>query len=258
MTAGQSRGRLLARLSLPTLIGLFCGVAPAFGATYDELRAAAVKTCQAIDPSDYRSGLYGNPDGYRSFYIQSECFQRAAIEFRDLKLCSFVRRRYSFFSSSWGYSSTQCLKLVAEGVATDRTFVEDIKRRYVQGPIRLRDFRVERNGNGRDYDIIPIFGDGFAHSYVLQLDILAASSPVLLERSSFHLTGSNEIRLFVRHGDLIGRFPGLTRNRPYTVRATLVLDIGNGGGSGYWSDAFLEGVYPIRDRSQSIDREVRF
>lgn len=257
MAAGQSRG-LLARWSVPTLIGLLCSVAPAFGATYDELRAAAVKTCQAIDPADYRSGLIGNPDGYRSYYVQSECFQRAAVQFRDETLCSHVRRRFSFFSSSWGYSTAQCRKLVAEGVAADRTVLEDIKRRYSQSPVRLRDFRVERNGNGRDYDIIPLFGDGFAHSYALQLEILGGNKPVPLERSSFHLTGHAQIRLFVRHSDLLARFPALMRDRPYTVRATLVLNVGNGGPSGHWSDPFVEGVFPIRERTQAIDKEVRF
>ena len=250
MAGSQSRGRR-ARLSLATVVGLSCGVGAGFGATYDELKAAAIKTCQAIDPAEYRSGLIGNPDGYRSYYVQSECFQRAAVEFRDNALCSRVRRRYSFFSSSWGYSTAQCEKLVAEGSAADRATVEDIKRRYLQGPVRLREFRVERN-------IIPLFGDGFAHSYVLQVDILATGSTVLLDRSSFHLTGRDEIRLFVRQSDLVRRFPELTRNRPYTVRATLLLDVGHGGPSGHWSDTFLEGVFPVRERSQSIEREVRF
>ena len=159
MAGSQSRGRR-ARLSLATVVGLSCGVGTGFSASYDELRAAAIKTCQAIDPAESRSGLIGNPDGYRSYYVQSECFQRAAVEFRDNALCSRVRRRYSFFSSSWGYSTAQCEKLVAEGAAADRATVEDIKRRYLQGPVRLREFRVERNGNGRDFDIIPLFGDG--------------------------------------------------------------------------------------------------
>jgi hypothetical protein len=257
MAGSQSR-RLQARLSLATVVGLSCGVGAGFSATYDELRAAAIKTCQAIDPAEYRSGLIGNPDGYRSYYVQSECFQRVAVEFRDNALCSRVRRRYSFFSSSWGYSTAQCEKLVAEGAAADRATVEDIKRRYLQGPVRLREFRVERHGNGRDFDIIPLFSDGFAHSYVLQLDILAAGGTVLLDRSSFHLTGRDEIRLFVRQSDLVRRFPELTRNQPYTVRATLVLDVGHGGPSGHWSDTFLERVFPVRERSQSLEREVRF
>lgn len=258
MTPSQLRARLLAQLNSSILVALSCGVASTFGAGYDELRAAAVRECQAIDPAEYQSGLFFNPDGYQSYYVQSECFQRTAVQFRDQTLCSLVRRRYSFFSSSWGYSTSHCLKLVAEGTVADRNIVEDIKRRYSQGAMRLRDFRLEPNGNGRDFDIIPVFGGEFAHGYILQFEILDANRSVLVDRSGFYLDGSNDIRVFVRHSDLVRRFPQFTRNRPYAVRATLVLDIGNGGQSGQWSDAFLERVFPIRERSQSIDREVRF
>jgi len=38
-----------------------------FSVSYDELRSAAVKQCQAIDPAEYQSGLFFNPDGYRSY-----------------------------------------------------------------------------------------------------------------------------------------------------------------------------------------------
>jgi hypothetical protein len=36
------------------------------------------------------------------------------------------------------------------------------------------------------------------------------------------------------------------------------LDVGNGGPSGIWSDAFIERIFPAGERSQSIEREVRF
>lgn len=239
-------------------MGLPADVSWAAGASYDELKAAAVKTCQGIDPAEYQSGLSFNPDGYRSYYVRSECFQRTAVQFRDQTLCSRVKRRNSLFSSSWGYSSANCVKLVAEGEAADRKIVEEIKRRYAQAVMRLRDFRVEQNGNGRDFDIIPVFSGEFAHGYTLQFEIVDGKSSVLVDRAGFYLDGKNDIRVFVRQSDLVQRFPQLTRNRPYTVRATLLLDIGNGGQSGHWSDAFLERVFPIRERSHSIDKQVRF
>src|SRR5215467_5660951 len=83
-------------------------------ATYAELRSAAVARCQAIDPAEYQTGLFLNPDGYRSYYVRSECFQRAAAEFRDGTLCDEVKRRFALLSSSWGYSRAQCRKLVAQ------------------------------------------------------------------------------------------------------------------------------------------------
>jgi len=54
------------------------------------------------------------------------------------------------------------------------------------------------------------------------------------------------------------RFAGFSLNRSYTVRATLMLDVGFGGQSGYWSPAFIEGVFPARERSQSITRPATF
>ena len=251
MTAPQPLVRVPVRLTGAILVGLSCSVAAISGATYDELRAAAVKACQAIDPSQSRSGLFGNPDGYRSYYVQPECFQRAAVEFRDPALCSLVKRRLSFFSSSWGYSPPNCLKLVADGVAADRAAIEDIKRKYLQAPVRLHDFRLERNGNGRDFDIIPVFGGGFASGYTLQFEILDGHRSVLIDRSGFHLDGNSNIRMFVRHRELVMRFPEFVRNRPYTVRASLVLAIGHGSQSGQWSDTFLDRVFPIRERSPS-------
>jgi hypothetical protein len=54
---------------------------------------AAVAPCEANDPRDYQSGLLFNPDGYRSYFVSSECFQRVAREFRDASLCAQVRQR---------------------------------------------------------------------------------------------------------------------------------------------------------------------
>ena len=179
MTAPQSRAGLLAKLTVAIFMGLSADVSLAVGASYDELKAAAVKTCQGVDPAEYQSGLLFNPDGYRSYYVRSECFQRIAVQFRDQTLCSRVKRRNSLFSSSWGYSSANCLKLVAEGEAADRKIVEEIKRRYAQGVMRLQDFRVEQNGNGRDFDIIPVFSGEFAHGYTSSSKSLTPSAACL-------------------------------------------------------------------------------
>src|SRR4029453_8074325 len=118
---------LLSILSSAAVVGLLFDVTSLFSASYDELRSAAVKQCQAIDPAEYQSGLFFNPDGYRSYYVRSECFQRTAVQFRDEVLCAEVRQRVSLLSSSWGYSRTRCRELVAQGVAADRKTLEEIK-----------------------------------------------------------------------------------------------------------------------------------
>jgi hypothetical protein len=232
-----------------------------FAADYSQLRATAIKNCEANDPDDHQSGLLFNPDGFRSYYVRSECFQRTAVKFRDETLCRQVIRRYSLFSSSWGYSQGNCRKLVAEGIASDRNALEKVKREYRLNPVRLRDFRIERNGNGRDIDIIPSFTGGFGRGYTLRFEILrsgAGIEPIVLHSSGYYVDGSGNLRIFLRQDDIRKRFADFKLNRPYSLQATIILDIGNGGPAGFWSDTFIEQVFPHRDRSQSLIKEVRF
>jgi hypothetical protein len=235
--------------------------APALSSDYSDLRAAAIKKCETIDPSAYQSGLFFNPDGYRSYYVRSECFQRAATQFRDETLCSNVIRRYSLFSSSWGYSEGNCRKLVTEGMAADRKTLENTRREYLLDPVRLLDFRIERNGNGRDFDIIPSFRGSFGHGYVLCFEIIQSgigNKPIVFHSSGYYLDGKSDIRIFLRQQDIKKRLASFSLNRSYTVRATIVLDVGNGGSAGFWSDAFIERIFPSRERSQAVLKEVRF
>lgn len=246
-------------LTLTVLAGWLIGPGASSAANnYVELRAAAVKRCEAIDPAEYQSGLAFNPDGYRSYYLRSQCLQRAAVMFRDESLCRRVRERWSLLSSSWGYSSKRCRQLVAEGAAADQKALGEIKSRYQEGAVQLRDFRVERNGNGRDFDIIPEFDPGYAHGYELRFEIVDAGGDVLLDSSGFHLGGNDKIRIFVRQADIRARFPRFEPGRGHRVRATLVLDVGYGSQRGRWSDAFIERVFPLAERSRKLTKEATF
>jgi hypothetical protein len=239
---------------------LLTGASDAIAFDYAEWRAKAVKACEAIDPSESQSGLIFNPDGYRSFYVRSKCFQEAAVTYRDAALCAQVRRRWSPFGSSWGYTAARCRQLVADGVAKDRKELEALKAGYAAGGVKLRDFRIERNGNGRDIDIIPSFTGTSAHAYTLTFEILpeATGAATLLHTDGYHLDATSNLNLYVRQADVRQRFAGFALNRAYRVRATVTLDVGFGGQSGYWSPAFIEGVFPTRDRTHSIVRQVTF
>ena len=232
----------------------------AFAFDYAEWHSKAVKACDAIDRSESQSGLAFNPDGYRSFYVRSKCFQEAAVTYRDASLCAQVRRRWSLFSSSWGYTAARCRQLVADGVAKDRLELEALKLEYAAGGITLRDFRVERNGNGRDIDIIPSFTGTFAHGYTLTFEILpeAAGAAALLHTNGYYIDAESNLNLYVRQADVRQRLAGFALNRPYRVRATVTLGVGVGDQSGYRSPAFIERVFPTRDRSHSIVRQVTF
>ena len=82
---------------------------------------------------------------------------QTAVEIRDDRLCAEVKERRSLGSSSWGYSFGQCRELFAAGIAVDRKVLEANKRQYQYGALILHELYIERNGKGRDYDIIPFF-----------------------------------------------------------------------------------------------------
>lgn len=243
-------------------VGLASLFATAIAAAVDyaDARSRAVKACEAISPSDSQSGLYFNPDGYRSYYVRSKCFQEAAVLFRDVALCDQVKERRSLLASSWGYTAARCRQLVTEGTAADRAELERLKTAYAASGIKLRDVRIERNGNGRDFDLIPAFTGAYAHGYTLAFEIVPNSPalPVLLHTSGYHLDEQANLRIYIRQVDIKQRFADFSVNRAYTLRATVTLDVGDGGPAGYWSPAFINAVFPARERSHAITRQLTF
>ena len=240
---------------------LLPGLSPANN-DYEQQHAMAVSACEAIDAREYQSGLALNPDGYRSYYLRSQCYQQAAIRFRDSKLCAKVRQRRALFSSSWGYSKAHCKKRVDGEIAKDREAIEQMKRDYQQGHVRLSDFRIERNGNGRDFDIIPAFTGTGAHGYKLVFEIIrddSGASPVLLDASGFYLEGDNSnIRVYVPQQEIRDRFPGFALDKDWQVRATLIYSIGTGSYNGKWSNAFIASYFPENARTQTRVKKIRF
>jgi len=250
-----TRGIRLLVLSLAGL--LLASDAEAFD--YAAAHSKAVKACEAISPSESQSGLFFNPDGYRSFYVRSKCLQEAAVTFRDTTLCKQVKERRSLLASSWGYSAARCRQLVTDGVARDRAELEKLKREYAAGGITLRDFRIERNGNGRDFDIIPVLNGTYAHGYALTFEFLPETGgPRLLYATGSYLDEKSDLSYYVTQATIRQQFPAFGLSRTYTVRATVTLDVGFGGQSGYWSPAFIERVFPMRERSQSMSKQMVF
>ncbi len=170
-----------------TVVLLFAQAPPS---SYDTAKTAAVKTCDAIDANEYQTGLALNPDGYRSYYGRSQCFQNTAEQFRDRTLCDRVRQRRALLSSSWGYSPGNCRTLVGEAVDADRKEIEEIKRQYLAGSMVLGDFRIERNGNGRDYDVIPSFEGADGHGYMIAIEILPPGGKPVAVHTERLLRGS--------------------------------------------------------------------
>lgn len=235
------------------------GATAALASDYEQRRAVDVKKCQGIDPAKYESGLYFNPDGYRSFYVRSQCFQEAAVRFRDDTLCDGVKRRPSLLASSWGYSASRCRTLVTDAIAADRRALEDFKRRYLEAHATFRDFRIERNGNGRDFEFIPVLTGGNA-GYGLTIDVVppGSATPIRIHSSGYFVDARSNLQIYLRREDIQQRVRDFVSGVPYTVRATLTLSLPVGTGDALWSDAFIESVFPERERSQTVSRAIEF
>jgi hypothetical protein len=109
--------------------------------------------------------------------------------------------------------------------------------------------------------IIPAFAGANAAGYTLTFAIVPAHggpAPILLHSSGYYLDGHANLRIFVRGDDIERRVPGFAPGRRYPVQATLMLTLPTGTGDVRWSDAFIERVFPARERSQSMTKEIEF
>jgi hypothetical protein len=125
-----------------------------------------------------------------------------------------------------------------------------------------RPVRIEREGNGRDIDLIAAFSGEGAHVYEPRFEILReayAAPPVLIDASRFSPKGTiDNIRVYVRTADMRRRFPGFALNQTWPVCATLVYSAGTGTYQGQWSSAYIESRFPLKERTQTLTREIRF
>jgi hypothetical protein len=238
----------------------FARAAAPESSTYDDHRLAAIRACDAINPSAYQTGLLFNPAGYRSFYLKSECLQRAAVQFRDESLCDRVRRRWSLFSSSWGYSPANCRTLVSERVARARAVLQEMRRAYEAGHVTLRDFRIELNGNGRDFELIPVISGDAGHGYDLRLDAAPApgAAAVTLHHNGYWMTGSSQLRIYLTRDEVARALPDLSPGRSYSTTASIVFSLPPGDSGGEWSDAFAESLFPLALRTQTLTKVIAF
>lgn len=227
--------------------------------TYEAARSAAITRCDAIDARDYQSGLALNPNGYRSYYVRSQCLQQTAVVFRDLALCDRVRQRRALFSSSWGYSPANCRTLVKQAVESDRAEFAEIRRQYLANSMILRDVRIVRNGNGRDYDAIPSFEGKVGHGYMIAIEIVpSAGRPIAIHSGGYYVDPQSGLYLFIRQQDIRAKLPSFEPGRSYQVRAIATFSLPVGNDSRFMSDAFVEGVFPVAERTRTVTREIRF
>ena len=245
-----------------TLIGLLLSVTgsiAAAGNNYDSRRAADLQKCQAIGPREHRSGMVMNPDGYQSYYLRSHCLQRVAESYRDESLCEDVRERWSLFTSTWGVSEKRCRSLVSEGMEQDNRAISALKKTYADSDLIFKDFTVVKNGNGRDFDLIPQFyGDG-SLAYTLNFYLLMPDQePMLIHSSGYNVTGKSRIRIYLPVSELRELVPTFSNRSDHLVRATLEYSTPQGHLQNRWHPDFLEQRFPRSDRTQTLEKRVDF
>jgi hypothetical protein len=148
---------------------------------------------------------------------------------------------------------------VGRAVEADRAEIAESRRRYLADSMKLGDVRIERNGNGRDYDVVPVFDGANGHGYTITIEIIPpVGNPIAVHTDGYYVDPRSELRLFIRQQDIRARVPAFEPGRTYRVRATATFTLPAGSSSRFMSDAFLEGVFPLRERTRSVTREIRF
>lgn len=110
-----------------------------------------------------------------------------------------ARNLFRFFDdSSWDISTRQCRKEAEAGLGKNRAEIRALRTDYEQGRIALVEFTVERNGNGRDFDIIPSFQGTAPQSYTLSFSLVDSALTAEFHSSGYYLRGAGDrIRIYV-------------------------------------------------------------
>jgi len=226
----------------------------ALHADYESRLAAAQTHCEEVPAMKSHSGLWLNPEGYRSYYERSMCFQELALDFRQPRFCRLVHQRYSLFGSSWGYSEKNCSKLVQQARQQDEERLAQWRQAYRRDPVRLLGVTLRQDGNGRDFDLIPVFSAGFRFGYrfsAFLLDPSGARHEVVTQ--GFRLGGVEPtISLFVRRDVITRAVPTFSAAAPFTWVFELEVALPAGRGNALWPPGWLERSWPRAQRVQAL------
>ncbi len=233
------------------IVILLLGSASAL-ASYNERLQSGIAECEAIPAFESHSGMWLNPEGYGAYWGRSACYQKVATEFRDISLCDRVYRNYSLFSSSWGYSRENCRVLVAGVQREDVAELQKLKAAYNTGPVVLVDVLLQKNGNGRDVDVIPEFSAGHAGSYILTLFLVDdAAKKFEITSNSFYLgDGKSDINWYIPRETILAAMPHFDDSAEYAVVINIEFSLPLGRANGVWPETWPEQIWPVKERRQ--------
>ena len=223
-------------------------------ADYDSRLSAALQRCEAVPAMESHSGLSFNPKGYRSYYGRSACYQRLAVDYRQPEFCKKVWQRFSVFSSSWGYSEENCLSLFEQAVVDDAESIAIIRDAYRRGPVQLTAAVLRKNGNRRDFDLLPTFSAGFSSSYLLTFYIVdnQGDKVQIAERGFYLGEAVPEISLYIKRNDIVSRLAGFDEQQEYEMLFDLRLMLPLGRGGAVWPPQWVDSFWPASERVQRL------
>ncbi len=201
---------------------LVLGVSPALAADpFAAEKQRRVAACAAIPASDYSTGMIFNPPGQATLFHRARCFQELAVEEHDASLCAEVRERKSWFFDGSAVSEPACRAAVAERIArTDREFAaRDFATLH-----RLTSFRLQRNGNGRDFDLLVMTEGALYGLYEIDMSIASPGHAELISvfRRSYPHGGSTGPRwILLRRQVLADRLGPAFMDAALAVTVTL-------------------------------------
>jgi len=255
----------ITRLFIATNLRYYCSMNKVFSfflllfsawaqADYAARLSAAQLRCEAVPAMESHSGLLFNPKGYRSYYGRSACYQRLAVDFRQPEFCKMVWRRFSVFASSWGYSEENCISLFEQAALDDAESIAVIRDAYLRGPVRLIDAVLRKNGNRRDFDLLPAFTAGYASSYLLTFYIVNnQGDKVQIAEQGFSLgEAAPEISLYIKQEDIISRLAGFDEHQQYEMLFELRLMLPLGRGGAVWPLQWVDSFWPETERVQRL------
>lgn len=213
-----SAGRRAAVVAIVLLVGA--------GATatdrFTDQKARRLARCMAIPAKEYSTGLIFNPSGYQTMYHRSRCLQDLAVDERDRAVCDEVRERKSLLFDGSGVSPAHCRDLVAARMAADRKNLEALDTGAIQ---RIETIAIERDGNGRDFDLVVTTRGSLSAAYELRVVARDESgSSIEIFSNDGNPAGPDSRRIFLlRAADLSLKLGEDWAAKSWTVVGTLAL-----------------------------------
>lgn len=185
----------------------------------DAIVAGALARCEAIPADRGTTAMIFNPRDRQVVWDRSECFLALAVQSRDERLCGRVVERRSWVFDGSGVSPEACRRALEARRELDR---EEAAR--IRDPHRPVDVAIERNGNGRDFDLRVSTRGSYAHRYRLEVSLIGASGSVTLMSIDQPLgSGAAQLVHLVRRERLDAAKAALAPDRPLGLRAALGL-----------------------------------